>query len=260
MKIPQASALALLLCAVSACDPATRPAASKNPATTNPTTTNPADTNAASTNPKTAPADTSGSSDANTAQATPKAHSAQLVERPRAGRAANILDAKGTVIATLVPEDFSQVLSVPDIANNTSEMINQRVSGTDVVAVSVEDGTGRILLGVRGFIYAEVSTDLVFLLQQRDEKAPAPSGPASSAWAILPVYFDGPSAPDQKGGVRPHLDVTRVSFKEGGRLVIETSDASGGSSELVYDANRTPQSCSWSAGESRRCPSGLSPQ
>lgn len=189
----------------------------------------------------------------------PRAYSAKLVERPKAGRAAEILDSKGDSVATLVPGDFAQLLKVPDIANNSEKMIAQRVAGTDIVAVSVEENTGRILLAVRGFIYAEVSTDLVFLLHQKD-KSEAPSPSPSAAWTIEPVYFDGPSAEKSSDGARPHLDVARVSFLQGGSLVIETSDASGGSSKLVYKKDRTAQNCTWTRGESRRCPSGIAPQ
>lgn len=184
-----------------------------------------------------------------------KARTARLLDRDRAGRAAEILDESGAVIETLVPESFAQVLLVPDIANNSSNMISLRVPGTDIVAVSVEPETGRILLAVRGFIYAEVSTDLVFLLEPKE-----PGEAPRTASTYVPVYFDGPSRAGQNEASRPHFDVTQVTFLEGGQLQIDTSDASGGSSELVYDAARMPQSCKWSGGESRRCPRGIDPQ
>jgi hypothetical protein len=179
--------------------------------------------------------------------------SARIVDRAGMGRAAEILDEAGTVIETLAPEDFSQTLRVPDIANNTSEMISQNVPGTDIVAVSVQPATGRILLAVRGFLYAEVSTDLVFLLQPTQ-------GGARVLASAEPIYFDGPNAGDDDQGPRTHLDVSRVSFDGEGLLQIETSDASGGTCQLVYDGAGVPKSCSWSAGESRRCPEGVIPK
>jgi hypothetical protein len=178
---------------------------------------------------------------------------ARLVERPGAGRAAEIVDTAGTVIETLAPENFSQTLRVPDIANNSSQMISQNVTGTDIVAVSIQPGTGRTLLAVRGFLYAEVSTDLVFRLQ------PSRSGTRTPE-SVEPVYFDGPYPRDDGLGPRPHLDVSRVSFDEEGHLRIETSDASGGACQLVYDRAKVPQSCTWNAGESRRCPEGVTPK
>lgn len=183
------------------------------------------------------------------------AHRARLSERARAGRAAEILNESGAVIETLVPESFAQMLVVPDIANNSSNMISLRVPGTDIVAASVDPETGRILLAVRGFIYAEVSTDLVFLLEPKE-----PGETPRSTSTIIPVYFDGTSAEGQSGAFRPHFDVTQVTFLEGGRLQIDTSDASGGSCQLVYSGDGIPQSCKWTSGESRRCPRDIDPQ
>lgn len=173
----------------------------------------------------------------------------RLVSRAQAGRAAEILDGRGVLIQTFFPEEFSQVLVVPDIAGNSSKLIPLRVPGTDMVAASVEEGTGRVLLAVRGFLYAEVSTDLVFVLVPASSEGEEP-------FTILPVYFDGPQASQEEQGARPHLDISRAAFGAGGTLELETADASGGASKLVYNSDRTPKSCVWQSGESQRCPRG----
>lgn len=176
----------------------------------------------------------------------------RLQETTDGARIAEILDTNGAVVETLVPSEFSQTLEIPDIENNSSEMVEQKVSGTDIVAAGLEESTGRILIAVRGFIYAEVSTDLVFLLEPD-----SPGGGTDDPGAIEPVYFDGPDAAAGETAPRPHLDVSRVSFGRAGHLIIETADASGGSSRLVYNAERVPESCTWKGGESRRCPKGV---
>ena len=74
-----------------------------------------------------------------------------------------------------------------------------------------------------------------------------------------PIYFDGPDPRAGGDAPRPHLDVSAVSFGPDDSLLIETADASGGSSRLVYGPNGVARGCNWTGGESRRCPNGVQP-
>jgi hypothetical protein len=201
-----------------------------------------------------APKEAGGIAQGPKADDAPKAASVRVVTQERAGRALEILDEHGNVLATFVPEDFTQRLLVPDIANNSSELIAQDVPGSDVLTASLEPSTRQVLVGVRGFLYAEVSTDLVFVLELGTEEN------AKASAKILPVYLDGPEAADDGPAPRPQLDVSRVSFGAARTIEIEVADASGGTGKLLYSESRVPASCAWQGGESPRCPKGLRPK
>jgi len=159
-------------------------------------------------------------------------------------------------VATFYPGFFTQKLWVPDVEGNSGGLVEATVTGSDVLDAKVDAGSGRVLVAVRGFIYAEVSTDLLFLIETND-----PSSKPSDPKNIRAVYFDGPThlrpnADKSKSARRSFHDITEVGFGKNGELLVTISDASGGTCQLTYSSEAIPLSCRWSGGESRLCPHG----
>lgn len=181
---------------------------------------------------------------------------ARLVTSSNLARRLELTRADGTVATRFYPGFFNQVLLVPDVEGNSGRLIARSVAGSDVLAAAFDPKSRRVLVAIRGFIYAEVSTDLVFVIDANQPQSPP--DPASAQ----PLFYDGPDviaepAPGRERGRRAFNDVADVGFAEGGRLRITLSDASGGVCRLEYDAALRPLRCSWEGGESRKCPAGL---
>jgi hypothetical protein len=162
----------------------------------------------------------------------------------------------GELVARFYPGFFNQTLLVPDVEANTGHLVARNVAGTDVLVASLDRDTGRVLVAVRGFIYAEVSTDLVYVIDAK--QAQEPPDPST----VQPLFYDGPdvvaeAAEGRERGRRAFRDVTEVGFAADGRLLITLADASGGTCHLEYDAAFRPLVCRWEGGESRKCPEGL---
>lgn len=183
---------------------------------------------------------------------------ARLVASANGARRLELVRAGGTLATRFFPGFFNQSLLVPDVEGNTGGLVVRNVAGTDVLAASVHAETERVLVAVRGFIYAEVSTDLVFLIEAREPRSPPDPD------SVQPVFYDGPevvaeAAEGRERGRRAFRDVTQVAFAENGRLLVTLADASGGVCHLEYDATLQPVRCSWVGGESRKCPAGVVP-
>lgn len=182
---------------------------------------------------------------------------AHIVVSNNQARRLELKKADGTSIATFYPGFFTQKLWVPDVEGNSGGLIDATVTGSDVLAAKVDESSGRVLVAVRGFIYAEVSTDLLFVIETSD-----PASKPTDQKNIRAVYFDGPTrlTPNADGSLsarRSFRDITEVGFGKNGELLVTISDASGGTCQLTYSSETTPLSCRWSEGESRLCPHDL---
>jgi hypothetical protein len=182
---------------------------------------------------------------------------AQIVVSSNQARRLELKDAGKKTIATFYPGFFTQKLWVPDVEGNSGGLIEATVTGSDVLAAKVDPSSGRVLVAVRGFIYAEVSTDLLFVIETND-----PASKPTDQKNIHPVYFDGPThlrpnVDNSKSARRSFHDITEVGFGEAGELLVVINDASGGTCQLTYNREAAPLSCRWSGGESRICPHGL---
>lgn len=180
----------------------------------------------------------------------------RLVTSSNQARRLELVRADGTVLARFYPGFFNQTLLVPDVEGNSGRLVERSVPGTDVLVASVDRESGRVLVAVRGFIYAEVSTDLVFVIDAKHVQDPP--DPATAQ----PLFYDGPELMAEANefaerGRRAFTDVTEVGFGEGGRALLTLADASGGVCHLEYDAALRPLRCSWEGGESRKCPAVL---
>lgn len=180
----------------------------------------------------------------------------RIITSTNQARRLELVRSTGELVARFYPGFFNQTVLVPDVEGNTGQLVARSVAGTDVLAASLDPESGRVLVAVRGFIYAEVSTDLVFVIDAtRAEDPPDPS-------TAKPLFYDGPNVVAEAGegrerGRRPFRDVTEVGFAADGRMLITLADASGGTCHLEYDAAFRPLVCRWEGGESRKCPEGL---
>lgn len=180
----------------------------------------------------------------------------RVVTSANNARRLELVGGDGELAARFYPGFFNQALLVPDVEGNSGRMVERRVAGSDVLAASLDRESGRVLVAVRGFIYAETSTDLVFVIDAKQVKGP----PDPST--VQPLFYDGPdvlaeAADGRERGRRAFHDVTEVGFAEDGRLLLTLADASGGVCQLEYDAALRPLACRWEGGESRKCPAGL---
>jgi hypothetical protein len=180
----------------------------------------------------------------------------RLVTSTNQARRLELVRRDGELVARFYPGFFNQTLLVPDVEGNSGRLVSRKVAGSDVLAASLERESGRVLVAVRGFIYAETSTDLVFVIAAKQAKDP----PDPST--VQPLFYDGPdvlaeAAEGRERGRRAVHDVTEVGFAEDGRLLLTLADASGGVCHLEYDAALRPLACRWEGGESRKCPEGL---
>jgi hypothetical protein len=180
----------------------------------------------------------------------------RLVTSSNQARRLELVRANGSVVTRFYPGFFNQTLLVPDVEGNSGRLVERSVAGTDVLAASFHPESRRVLVAVRGFIYAEVSTDLVFVIDAN--QVADPPDPAT----VRPLFFDGPEVMAEatefgERGRRAFTDVTDVGFGEGGRALLTTADASGGVCHLEYDAALRPLRCTWEGGESRKCPAVL---
>ncbi|MEZ4261868.1 MAG: hypothetical protein R3B36_22495 [Polyangiaceae bacterium] len=178
---------------------------------------------------------------------------ARVVTSSYGARRLELVGADGARVATYYPGFFTAQLIVPDVAGNSPEMIAARVQGTDVLAAAMNPRTGVVAVAVRGFIYAETSTDMIFLFDTRGARF------AASPYAT-PTFlpFDGRDAFGKLATngepTRPFLDVASLEYDAAGRLVVRAADASGGAGVLRYAPDLTAVDCSWSGGEAARCP------
>jgi hypothetical protein len=179
--------------------------------------------------------------------------SARVVTSSNGARRLELVGPSGDKVATYYPGFFTAQLVVPDVAGNSPEMIAARVQGSDVLAAAMNPRTGVVAVAVRGFIYAETSTDMVFLFDTRGARF------AASPYAT-PTFlpFDGRDAYGRLATngepTRPFLDVGSLEFDAAGRLVVRCADASGGAGVLRYAPDLTAVDCAWSGGEAARCP------
>jgi hypothetical protein len=181
---------------------------------------------------------------------------ANVVASSTGVRRLELVDARGRKVATYYPGFFNATLLVPDVAGNTGNIIADRVRGTDVLSASLNPRTGMVAVAVRGFIYAETSSDMIFVLDTRS--AAFAANPYRSP-AFLP--FDGRAADGtiatNAEPTRPFLDIQSVAYDAAGRIVVKTADASGGLGTIAYLPSFKATSCTWVGGEGRRCPAGL---
>ncbi len=182
---------------------------------------------------------------------------ARIVARTPSARVLELFDASGRVVASYYPGFFTARQSVPDVAGNTGGEIAQKNRGTYFLAATMNPRTGVVGVAVRSFIYAEVSFEMVYLLNTQS-RAFRSDPYASSAATLLP--FDGRSADGRMLGAddvtRPFLDIVAggLAYDSAGRLTVRTSDASGANGTIVYNPSLTVASCKFVGGEGRRCP------
>jgi hypothetical protein len=181
---------------------------------------------------------------------------ARITQLTEAARVLQLVDAEDRVVATYYPGFFNATVVVPDV--DTGEPSSRGVPGSWFHGVAFDAASGRVAVAIRGFVYAETSFDLVYLIDTRAAgfSADPYAGPA---FTYLP--FDGRRndgvLPSPSVATRPWLDLVpeTVSFDAFGRLHLETADASGSTSELIYAADLTIDTCAWHfAGSSARCP------
>jgi len=180
---------------------------------------------------------------------------ARVVPSSNGARRLELLGPTGAVVASYYPGFFTASLLVPDVAGNTNGIVTARVGGTDILASAFNPRTGVVAVAVRGFIYAETSTDMVFAFNTRSE-AFARNRYASPTF--LP--FDGRRADGtiatNADATRPFLDIKAagLSYDPAGRLLVLLADASGGTATVRYAPDLRAVGCVWAGGESRRCP------
>jgi hypothetical protein len=157
------------------------------------------------------------------------------------------------VVATYYPGFFNASELVPDL--DTGEQVSRQVTGTWFLGTALDARTGRVAVAVRGFVYAETSFDLVYLIDTRSLSF-AQDPYASASFTALP--FDGRRNDGAlAGGGRPWLDLVPdgVHFDEAGILQLAAADASGATSELAYAPDLHAYRCTWVYSESpARCP------
>lgn len=178
---------------------------------------------------------------------------ARVVPSASGARRLELVDARGAKLATYYPGFFTARLLVPDVAGNTGRLVIDRVQGSDVLSAAFNPRTGVVAVAVRGFLYAETSTDMVFLFATRG--AVFVADPYASP-TFLP--FEGRAADGTLAsswdGVRPFLDVTSVAYDAAGRLLVGVADASGGVGAIRYAPDLRVIDCAITGGEGARCP------
>lgn len=177
----------------------------------------------------------------------------RVVASASGARRLELADARGVKVATYYPGFFTARLLVPDVAGNTGALVVDRVQGSDVLSAALNPRTGVVAVVVRGFLYAETSTDMIFLFATRG--AAFAADPYATP-TFLP--FDGRAADGAMAsswdGVRPFVDVTSVSYDAAGRLVVGVADASGGVGTIRYAPDLRVVDCVITGGEGARCP------
>jgi hypothetical protein len=180
----------------------------------------------------------------------------RIVQKSPTARVLELVDGAGKVVATYYPGFFTARQIVPDI--DTGEPSSLNVKGTWFLGAAMNGNTGVVAVAVRGFIYAEVSFDLVYLI---DTRGVAFSQNPYGAGAFTYLPFDGRrndgALPPSSVATRPWLDLVpqTVTFDAAGRLHLSMSDAAGSQAELVYSPDLSVHQCLWTyAFENPRCP------
>jgi hypothetical protein len=181
---------------------------------------------------------------------------ARIRERSSTARVLELLASDGHVVATYYPGFFNATQLVPD--PDSGALSGRRVPGTWFLGAALDAASGRVAVAVRGFVYAETSFDLVYLIDTRSTGF-GQDPYADGAFTSLP--FDGRkndgSMPSATTSVRPWLDIVpeSVDFDAVGRLHLGVADASGATGEYAYAPDLRVDTCTWHYSESpARCP------
>lgn len=133
----------------------------------------------------------------------------------------------GDETTVLDASSFIHDLSVPDVEANTTDMIILPVAGKRFLGASVNPRTGKIAVAVRGFIYAETSFDMIFVLDSQD----------LTEMTYLP--FGGAGASDNE----PHTDVAYINYDDSGIINVQTRHPSSVSAKILYNPDLSLRDC-----------------
>jgi hypothetical protein len=181
---------------------------------------------------------------------------ARITQRSETARVLELVDAAGNIVGAYYPGFFNATQIVPDPDTGMESMT--RVQGSWFHGAALDAASGRVAVAVRGFVFAETSFDLVYVIDTRSTAFLADPY-ANAAFTYLP--FDGRRAdgvlPSSTTPTRPWLDIIPegIRFDDGGRLSVEIADAAGSTAEFAYAEDLTADTCTWRFSfASARCP------
>ena len=141
------------------------------------------------------------------------------------GKTLTITQGEESII--LDARSFIQNLSTPDVNDMSLPTIVEEVPGTWFKGADVNQRTGKIAVAVRGFLYAETSYDMVFVLDSADlpSRTYVPFGGAGAEATL------------------PHRDVSAITYDDAGIINITTRHMDGFRATIRYNPDLSLRSC-----------------